>query len=110
MFGTPLGSLVAQLASKSFWNTDMLNESLKQIAHCASRASNSNSADSLTDSFKSADSLTDSFKSPNLTELETPDDNQNLFLSKSSILLSMKGHANKELKSSSSPELKFTYA
>jgi methionyl-tRNA formyltransferase len=29
--GIPLGSLTAQIASKSFWTKDMLNEALKQI-------------------------------------------------------------------------------
>lgn len=33
--GIPLGSLTAQLASKSFWNTDMLKTSMEQIAQCA---------------------------------------------------------------------------
>lgn len=33
--GIPLGSLTAQLASKGFWNTDMLKSSMEQIAQCA---------------------------------------------------------------------------
>lgn len=32
--GIPLGTLTAQLASKSFWTEHMLDESLKQISHC----------------------------------------------------------------------------
>lgn len=31
--GVRLGSVTAQLASKSFWNDDMLRERVKQIAH-----------------------------------------------------------------------------
>lgn len=33
--GIPLGSLTAQLASKCFWNQDMLKKSMEQIAQCA---------------------------------------------------------------------------
>ena len=35
----PLGSLTAQVASKSFWTRDMFNESLKQIAHIVAKES-----------------------------------------------------------------------
>lgn len=35
--GIPLGSLTAQLASKSFWNKDMLKRSMEQISQCAAQ-------------------------------------------------------------------------
>lgn len=33
--GIPLGSLTARLASKSFWNSEMLKTSMEQISQCA---------------------------------------------------------------------------
>ncbi len=42
--GIPLGSQTAQLASKSFWNTQMLQTSMEKIAQCAARESSSSSS------------------------------------------------------------------
>lgn len=39
--GIPLGSLTAQLASKSFWSPEMLMKSMEEIAQCAAQESSS---------------------------------------------------------------------
>ena len=50
--GIPLGSLTAQLASKSFWNEGMLKSSLEKIAYTAAQESpySASSLDSLQES------------------------------------------------------------
>ena len=62
--GIPLGSQTAQLASKSFWNPQMLQTSMEKIAQCAARESSS-----LVSSMESIDSSDDETFDENVVQV-----------------------------------------
>ncbi len=74
--GIPLGSQTAQLASKSFWNPQMLQTSMEKIAQCAARESSS-----LGSSLESIDSIEDEEFDENVVQVsdDSSDDGSTSF-------------------------------
>lgn len=90
--GIPLGSITAQLASKSFWREDMLSECLKQIAHCVAKESAANGEDSRNKSLKQLQQIQHIYKREHSTETAEEDESMHSSVSADSILSDAEGY------------------